>query len=299
MGKLLKLLNIKVVCLLELLLELLRIGDGLVGFQLIIHLLERSLSIQFISFLLMLMFPFSIHFSHSTNFYSSTKSSSSTENTRVIGQKELESFREAMKDKVNDPYTVLLRQNKLPMSLLTDSTKISRMNMLETDKFSSAFGPKSQRKRPKLSFDSLEDMASNATTSLTTYVSEADPSLMAMQGPADSRQEASNPVMKAGQSKRIWGELFKVIDSSDVVVHVLDARDPLGTRCRRVEKHLREEAKHKHLVFVLNKCDLVPTWVTVCLTFILFYSFFIFFFFFFLLRKTPTFSQGATFFFPP
>lgn len=55
----------------------------------------------------------------------------------------------------------------------------------------------------------------------------------------------------------------KVIDSSDIVLHILDARDPLGTRCRSVEKYLKEEAPHKHLVFVLNKCDLVPTKVAV------------------------------------
>jgi ribosome biogenesis GTPase A len=70
-------------------------------------------------------------------------------------------------------------------------------------------------------------------------------------------------VFSKGQSKRIWNELYKVIDSSDVVIHVLDARDPLGTRCRSVEKYIKEEAPHKHLLFLLNKCDLVPTSVAV------------------------------------
>lgn len=56
--------------------------------------------------------------------------------------------------------------------------------------------------------------------------------------------------------------MFKVLDCSDVVVQVLDARDPLGTRSAKVERHLKDSAKHKHLIFVLNKCDLVPTWVT-------------------------------------
>ena len=68
--------------------------------------------------------------------------------------------------------------------------------------------------------------------------------------------------MLKGQSKRIWGELFKVIDSSDVLVHVLDARDPMGTRCRSVEAYLKKEAPHKHLIFLLNKCDLVPPRIT-------------------------------------
>jgi len=37
----------------------------------------------------------------------------------------------------------------------------------------------------------------------------------------------------------------------------------MGTRCRAVEQYLKKEAPHKHLIFVLNKCDLVPTWVAV------------------------------------
>jgi len=73
----------------------------------------------------------------------------------------------------------------------------------------------------------------------------------------------SAPSYSKGQSRRIWAELYKVIDSSDVVIHVLDVRDPLGTRCTSVEKHIREEKPHKHLVYLLNKVDLVPTWVTV------------------------------------
>ena len=53
-----------------------------------------------------------------------------------------------------------------------------------------------------------------------------------------------------------------MIDSSDVLIEVLDARDPIGTRCPHAEAFLKKEAKHKHLVFLLNKCDLVPTKVS-------------------------------------
>ena len=64
-----------------------------------------------------------------------------------------------------------------------------------------------------------------------------------------------------GQSKRIWGEFYKVVDCSDVILHVIDARNVPGTRCTMIEKHIAKNAPHKHLVFVLNKIDLVPNWV--------------------------------------
>ncbi|ORY52513.1 NGP1NT-domain-containing protein [Rhizoclosmatium globosum] len=175
------------------------------------------------------------------------------ENTRVVGQKELQAFREAMSDKVDDPYTFLLRQNKLPMSLLTDSTKTTRMNMLEVDPFDNTFGPKAQRKKPKLKVGSMDELAAAVDNQQDNYEAVKDSRLLANidhSGFVDARMD---PIFSKGQSKRIWGELYKVIDSSDVIIHVLDARDPMGTRCKN-------EAKHKHLIFVLNKCDLVPTW---------------------------------------
>lgn len=44
-------------------------------------------------------------------------------NTRTISQTALDHFRESLKDKINDPYAVVLKQNKLPMSLLTDAVR--------------------------------------------------------------------------------------------------------------------------------------------------------------------------------
>lgn len=92
------------------------------------------------------------------------------------------------------------------------------------------------------------------------YQSSKDTSLLANKE-KDFVDEARAWYLQAGQSKRIWNELYKVIDSSDVVIHVLDARDPLGTRCRKIEDFIRKEKPHKHLIFVLNKCDLIPTWL--------------------------------------
>ncbi|WP_064496836.1 GTPase [Methanocaldococcus jannaschii] len=48
----------------------------------------------------------------------------------------------------------------------------------------------------------------------------------------------------------------KIIDECDVILLVLDARDPEMTRNRELEKKIK--AKGKKLIYVLNKADLVP-----------------------------------------
>ena len=48
-----------------------------------------------------------------------------------------------------------------------------------------------------------------------------------------------------------------------MIIHVIDARDPLGNLCESVLEFVRKEKAHKQVVLVINKCDLVPNWVTV------------------------------------
>ncbi|XP_054991818.1 guanine nucleotide-binding protein-like 3 [Sorex araneus] len=62
---------------------------------------------------------------------------------------------------------------------------------------------------------------------------------------------------KQNPKKLYCQELKKVIEASDVVLEVLDARDPLGCRCPQVEEAIVQSGQKK-LVLVLNKSDLVP-----------------------------------------
>lgn len=194
-------------------------------------------------------------------------------NTRVVSQDTLKAFREAMAEKANDPYQVLLKSNKLPMSLIRDGQDTNGIEQhkakmtVASSPFSRVFGPKAQRKRVKLEVSSLADLADDTEKKIDSFRDRMEQARI-LSGNSGQDNEGSiamaiEPVFDKGQSKRIWNELYKVIDSSDVIIHVLDARDPIGTRCRSVEKYLTEEAPHKHLIFVLNKCDLVPTSVAV------------------------------------
>uniref|UniRef100_A0A673FZ72 Nucleolar GTP-binding protein 2 n=1 Tax=Sinocyclocheilus rhinocerous TaxID=307959 RepID=A0A673FZ72_9TELE len=183
-------------------------------------------------------------------------------NTRVIKQSSLQKFQEEMNAVKKDPYRVVMRQSKLPMSLLHDRIKAhnSKVHILDTETFETTFGPKAQRKRPTLSVGELKDFAEQAEVSAQSYIAEKDRDLVSED--SGVKDEAREEIFKKGQSKRIWGELYKVIDSSDVIIQVLDARDPMGTRSQSIESYLKKEKSWKHLIFVLNKCDLIPTWVT-------------------------------------
>ncbi|KAJ8265398.1 hypothetical protein COCON_G00144970 [Conger conger] len=57
--------------------------------------------------------------------------------------------------------------------------------------------------------------------------------------------------------KFLCDELNKVISASDVIVEVLDARDPLGCRCPELEEAVLKSEGNKKLLLVLNKIDLV------------------------------------------
>ena len=179
-------------------------------------------------------------------------------NTRTLTQGALQKFQAEMGKIQKSPYQVVMKASKLPVGLLKETAKTANVHILKTESFSSVFGPKKLRKRAKLATDSLTEMVSK----LNEVTKKHDEKEDAKEPDTGERDAPNDYIFKAGQSRRIHAELFKVIDSSDVVIQVLDARDPMGTRSQYLENFLKTEKKHKHLVFILNKCDLVPTWVT-------------------------------------
>ncbi len=61
---------------------------------------------------------------------------------------------------------------------------------------------------------------------------------------------------KMGKKVQVKKIVNKVIDECDIILLVLDARDPELTRNREIEEKIRK--KGKKVIYVLNKADLVP-----------------------------------------
>ncbi|CAA0808494.1 Nuclear/nucleolar GTPase 2 [Striga hermonthica] len=183
-------------------------------------------------------------------------------NTRIVDQKQLEIFREELQYRRSNSYNVILNEKKLPMSLLNDHHKQARVHVLDTEPFNDAFGSMEKRQRQKLPASDYESLVKRADGSQGPFEEKNDDTTYAEGGEDGTRDLVRHGMIEKGQSEHIWRELYKVIDSSDVVVQVLDARDPQGTRCFDLERHLKEHCKHKHMILLLNKCDLVPAWAT-------------------------------------
>ncbi|KAK0076326.1 hypothetical protein PV325_005575 [Microctonus aethiopoides] len=184
-------------------------------------------------------------------------------NSRVISQNALQKFQTELGAAMKDPYQVVMKPTKLPVTLLEQKAAQARVHILDTESFDSIFGPKKQRKRPNLSVSCYDEMQKLIEEKEEAYNKDKETKDYDLIRPDTGMKDAPRDwVMAAGQSKRIWNELYKVIDSSDIILQILDARDPQGTRSPHVEKYLKTEKPHKHLIFILNKVDLVPTWAT-------------------------------------
>ncbi|OBZ82502.1 Guanine nucleotide-binding protein-like NSN1 [Choanephora cucurbitarum] len=70
--------------------------------------------------------------------------------------------------------------------------------------------------------------------------------------------DAAATGQKDNSKKAYYREFRKVLESADVILEVLDARDPLGTRTRSVERMVIDSGLDKKIILVLNKIDLVP-----------------------------------------
>ena len=54
----------------------------------------------------------------------------------------------------------------------------------------------------------------------------------------------------------MWRDVKKACDQAQIIIMVLDARDPSGTKIPEIEEYAQKNGKK--LVYLLNKSDLAP-----------------------------------------
>lgn len=184
-------------------------------------------------------------------------------NVRTVDPKTLDKYRAELAEYKKDPYNFLLKNKKVDYEIFTQDGKYKRNKLTDIESFADTFGPKMKRHKPKLYTNTVEELAAMAEEREEKYDVNKDGYLETKKEEAKIlKKYNSDKRIEAGQSKRIWEELYKIIDSSDVLCIVLDARDPLGTKAVHAEKHLEKNCKLKHIIYILNKVDLVPTSIT-------------------------------------
>jgi large subunit GTPase 1 len=55
----------------------------------------------------------------------------------------------------------------------------------------------------------------------------------------------------------VWRQLWRVIERSDLVVQIVDARNPLLFRCEDLERYIKEVDKRKRNLLLVNKADMM------------------------------------------
>ncbi len=98
--------------------------------------------------------------------------------------------------------------------------------------------------------------------SMEEYASEAKAALKdeEMKLASVPSEDTKDDVRVERAKKNYLKELQKVIEQSDVILQVLDGRDPMGCRNKELESHII--GKNKKLILVLNKIDLIPAYAS-------------------------------------
>merc|ERR1719253_1309754 len=125
-----------------------------------------------------------------------------------------------------------------------------------------------QRKKAGEKYERLEKKLARERARKNTDTVVKDYSAMQRQAQRKQKQfaddEEEEEDEEAGQlnagKKAFMRDLRKVVEQADVIIEVLDARDPNSCRCKTLEAEIA--AKGKKVVLLLNKIDLVPVEAT-------------------------------------
>jgi len=124
-----------------------------------------------------------------------------------------------------------------------------------------------KQKRKEAKTQTMEELMAQANQSRAEFDAKQGSGISSSNAMDDSVRDVQQA--HGQQSRRAYlRELKKVIDASDVLLQILDARDPVGTRISTMVENTILSHYDKRMVLVLNKIDLIPKdavqgWLTV------------------------------------
>lgn len=115
---------------------------------------------------------------------------------------------------------------------------------------------KTQMKQKRLeNRDKLK--ASNRGVELSDLVKSAESRNNEFENKTEQLYETIVSEKDTSNLKTFYKEFQKVVEASDIIIEVLDARDPIGSRCLEVENFVLKSLD-KRIILLINKTDLIP-----------------------------------------
>ncbi|ORZ09137.1 P-loop containing nucleoside triphosphate hydrolase protein [Absidia repens] len=143
-----------------------------------------------------------------------------------------------------------LKQRKVKKDQARAKTFADRMEKTKLRQMQEAQQRQQQQQRQNVS---LNDMVANAQRQ-----QEAFNDIVPATVEDKMQMDAAATGQKDNSRKAYFREFRKVLENADVILEILDARDPIGTRTKHVERMIMDSGLDKKVILVLNKIDLVP-----------------------------------------
>ncbi|KAK6591159.1 hypothetical protein RS030_101611 [Cryptosporidium xiaoi] len=162
-------------------------------------------------------------------------------------------FKEQMLNDMKEMKEKLRVEKEKKKNLLREKSNIDNNKKVEDIVMTENESNNNNLKKNKLSNFDLSEYVSDALSRQNSFEISSKSELDSILN-IGNKSELNLP--SDSSKKAFLRDLRKLIDESDVILEILDARDPIGFRNEELEKSIISQGKR--LVLVLNKIDLVP-----------------------------------------
>ncbi|KAJ2800218.1 nuclear GTP-binding protein nug1, partial [Coemansia guatemalensis] len=179
-----------------------------------------------------------------------------------IRKRSVEKHRKDRRDAKRNPQKKKLKKDPGIPSLLPFKDKVLQQVEEHREQI------KLEKQRQKDARSQLHDTNRNLTPAPSSMAELASDAQRRSAAYEDAQQDSDSDAQEIAEgtvtgardnSKRAYYREFqKVVQHADVILEVLDARDPLGTRAPQIERMILDAGSNKRIILVLNKIDLVP-----------------------------------------